>query len=417
MPNSTMGKSLAYGFAVIGLLILLFSGYSFVRYVEFQNRIAKLQEEGASLSLEDFSTQVTDSTSDVITYLEPLKKQLHGYNQAIVDAKYSDPETPIDDGAIELFQRLEHTYPQLAQELDRASHYSDRNTGIYEDRDRFSIIDWQQIGQVQSWRSRVLIQLDEHDKSAELSLQLIRFAETVGEPSLLPVLLGNSFLDRACSNMYQAVTAGAVDPKLTSRFADRIGQVDVQNRFLNAVESERAWCLSILLEPELAQLDSFESGSVVNSLLTSVPGGLAGVYGNELLDDLDKALEIAKQPWSQPVEEIESSGFGVPGYYPAAYSDSVSRMKVRIGRTQTMINCIQVVIALESRTWKTENDKQGANLDFLPKSIQHDPFSDAPLKVKYDREAGRWSVYSVGTNKTDDGGPGMEDDHGLGQLR
>jgi hypothetical protein len=130
---------------------------------------------------------------------------------------------------------------------------------------------------------------------------------------------------------------------------------------------------------------------------------------SEGLDWLSKVIAASQGPWPQRMDNVAALGFfpsvfgGTirPPVPPAQVAGSVAN---RV-RPLAAVRVARVLIAVERYRRQHAGELPAGIEDIAPRFLANvpvDPFSGRPLL--YSREPGRYRVYSVGENRTDDGG-------------
>jgi hypothetical protein len=143
-------------------------------------------------------------------------------------------------------------------------------------------------------------------------------------------------------------------------------------------------------------------------------------YWIGVLDYFEEELKLVERPWTdgrgsvgRRPEPDAPSGYGVLADLlipatQAAYDANA--------RTTAMLRTLRVFNALAEFRQNHGHEATGIADLTLPKEATLDPFSGKPLLLKHTDDG--WLIYSVGTNRTDDGGNFTDQkDAGLGPRK
>jgi len=263
-----------------------------------------------------------------------------------------------------------------------------------------------------SLRTLHLVQQGEDDAAVDSVITMLKMTRVLDScPTMVPYTAKAVFVTHACEDIHLLLEYAHPSEKVLARLQDALSQAIPANMPERMFFAERAYQLEMarnLLPDNIAS--RFLQDKVPNlperlSLPSSRLGRLrvrqkAVVY----LRDMAKLITIAQRPWPGPLDAADTD-LPLPAAKPGGLLSSGAVFIHLTAETVALVRCSILAIAVE-RYQRQHGGLPAALDDLCPAyidSLPLDPFTGKKLLFSHDEET--YAVYSVSTNRLDDGGP------------
>ena len=264
----------------------------------------------------------------------------------------------------------------------------------------------------------------------DVQMQLHLVDMTSAEPFLITHLVRVAMVNITLGSVWEGLADHRWSDQQLEAIEVELGKLDFLADYLHAMRGDRAFSLSML--EENIRTGSPYGGLAQANPLPDFPGRrklarmlVGGVFYENMVSigraheqwilpsvDLERRLVSLKTP---PASALQT-GFWPPStIFMRLLLPAIDKSVVKFARAQSLLDLARVACALE-RYWQA-NQKYPDSLDalapkFIP-SIPHDIMDGKPLRY-HPTGDGHFVLYSVGWNKTDEGGvSGLKDSGNL----
>lgn len=257
-------------------------------------------------------------------------------------------------------------------------------------------------------RSTLLLSQGRNDDALASQVLVLRLARHWRRVPLIMGYLVTAVCESvAMEGVNQVLQAGPVSPAARQALDAELALHDNMEGVTWALRSERAYSMSAVRE--FPGSGSWPTRVFTNDLML------------RLLELYDRELEAASRPYAEVAsrKNATSRPRGGPNPYGVLVTmlePSLAACRDPAERTRAMSRSLRLLNALQVRVLPN-NDRVPKLTDLgLPGEATIDPFNGEPLNVKKLPEG--WTVYSVGSNRVDDGGKlDGKTDIGAGPIR
>jgi hypothetical protein len=417
-PTQRLWQWLAIGLAVLAAVGLIFVGtLAWIAERELQTRLDAIRAAGDPASIADLAPAAIPDDENAAAILERIGPQLSEFSKdharffdTSIGKTYEEaqdrgePTTPEQIFEIRL---ILVKYPEVEEALAQAA-----NCDIYASRLDYSLNHTSFIeaaishqgtvrtaARLLAWRMEVLVADGFHEDAIENGIKILRLARHYeNEPTVVPFLVAIAVRSLSAPQIYDALAAGPVSPKLHAALDKELAIVDTPGRLVQALKSERA----VSADWVDAHLGSFP-------LLPDALGWQLKWHQSGVLDEIEEHLELADKPWHEVRTQFGPSNAPAPTSPRGKLADllvpalhAVFHANARDLATMRSLRIYNVL-----RQFAEKHGREAASLEELglPAAATTDPYSGQPLKLKHTADG--WMVYSVMENGEDDGGDFM----------
>lgn len=434
-PTKRGWKRLGIALAILVGFVLAANGVVawWVDY-QFQSRVAAIRAAGDPASLADLTPPPIPPEKNAAAILESIRPRLDEFGDdhwkfldqtelgKDLQARRERNEPPTAE-QIEAIREVLDKYPDLDTQLAAAAacnqyaSVTDYTAASPELLDQFILPKLQTFrtaSRYLDWRIQVLNAESKPDEAVRRGIELLVLARMHDrEPTLVCNLVALAVRGIAINALYDVLASSTISPETHAALEAELALHEDPQRMLYVLKSERAFGIDNhmrrppqAIEPPVWVFHMF--------------GWPLKRYWIGVLDYFDEELKMVQRPWPDGRSWVgrrprpdAPSGHGVLADLlipatQAAYDANA--------RTTAMLRTLRVFNALTEFRQKHGHEATGFADLKLPKEATLDPFSGKPLLLKHTDDG--WLIYSVGTNRTDDGGNFADQkDHGLGPRK
>jgi hypothetical protein len=214
-----------------------------------------------------------------------------------------------------------------------------------------------------------------------------------------------------------AVSRGELPAKEAHALADDLGRVDFYGAMQRAMDMERAWGLQVYADPSLMDRRGEQGSQSTSPPQESVPAGEVAAHGPlRILTQADQSFYLrgmrqyeteAAVPWREIAAKTDriDPERDTPRYFYFSRIMLFDPTRSFANRDETLArrSILQAVLGLE--VWRQQHGQYPTSLADLRNigwPVPADPFSGADFVYKV--SAGKYLLYSIGRDLTDDGG-------------
>lgn len=242
----------------------------------------------------------------------------------------------------------------------------------------------------------LIIQADEKSAGADNALNewldvltLIRGFET--EPTLVCQLRAQAYFIRTASAIADLLRSHTFEPATYERLQSELASLDSLDALVNALAMERAF-----------GMEQYEELIQVSSPALRGVGRL--IWGEDAIRYLqlaDEQMKLATRPYFEVQAEYTVSPNGAGTAMSDLVRPAMVSAREAFERRRAVLRCLRVLACINERRLPDATEVSLESLGLPPEAIT-DPFTGEMLKLK--RGEVGWIVYSVGKDRTDDGG-------------
>jgi hypothetical protein len=408
---------IAAGAAIVVLLML---NAWFVRSTgtRLERRLVELRQAGDPVQIADLAHQPIPPEKNADVFLRRAADDLDAIQKGL-DALYPHmgyPTGTLAPADREKLEKLFAAHPGVIPILEQAADCPDSDPELD---DKLSPSQFTELCMERSNKHRTLYRVMDARSAMLLSkgriedalatqILMLRLTRRVRrEPFIFGYLATLACEQVAMDWVNRVMRAGPISPAARQALDSELALQDTMGEYTWALQSERAFSLSIFRE--MPGAGHWLTRGFVNDVMLRV------------IDLFDRYLKTAAQPYADVVasKSVTRPPDGVPNPYGALVTQlvpSLNALRPPAERTRAMSRCLRVLNAIQARVPPgTDRAPDLADLG-LPPEAKIDPFNGEPLHVKHLPEG--WMVYSVGANLVDDGGiPDGKSDVGVGPIR
>lgn len=436
-PTKRGWKRLGIALAILVAIALIANGFMAWRTeAQIQSELAEIRAAGHPATISDLAPPPIPAEKNAAAIVESLRPRIdefakeHAalYNALIptTEEHGASPGEPVRTAEqIAAIRSLVEKYPDLesgiadAAACEEYASVADFSLGPQEFLE--DVLDnraqpFRSLARFGDWKMEVLIVDGQPARAAELGRQILRLTQLRdSEPFLVNNLVNVAVRSIACQRIGDALASGSIPREARAAIDTELTRQDTNDGFLHALTTERA------LAGSYSELDGLGPASnEANSAWLRIVGWPVKRFYLGALQSYDPMLEVASKPWYEASREMttpdtadQSSGHGVLAdlLQPALRAGLTAH-----ARNIVMIRGVRIVNALGQ--YRDDHGVEAKGLEDLPlpREATIDPFTGKPLLLKHTDDG--WLIYSVGTNRTDDGGNFTDQkDHGLGPRK
>ncbi|REK12348.1 MAG: hypothetical protein DWQ37_12350 [Planctomycetota bacterium] len=391
---------------------------------ELDERLEELRRQGAPLSLEDLARKPPRPEDNAATYIRRAKESVDSISKEVDAAYENEPER--DQRAIDFGRPTEaylravrsafEAYPATLPLLEQAA-----NCQAYDAQYdyRASTSDFLDELLKQSQLNRAAIRVlgyraaqqtadGQHDDALETGIVMLKLCHLLdNEPTLVGSLVAFACRAVALYTIDLTLRSGDVSEKLRDALDKELARSQVEQTFLNSLESDRAFGLTVLQEVAAGKHRPTDSFNVF--------WRTASDFQKDQSRYLDY-VALCSSLTNKPYADIKHNDALVKASEPLAeeIADAPQGAQVSRCRAQVYERAIRILNAIQ-RYEKTHPGQVPTVAELgLHKEVTTDPFNAQPLHIE--KKPGGWLIYSVDMNLKDDGGPTTWSDIGFGPL-
>ncbi|MCA9201254.1 MAG: hypothetical protein KDA87_27120, partial [Planctomycetales bacterium] len=250
------------------------------------------------------------------------------------------------------------------------------------------------IARFVDWRVLVLLADGDQQAANDWSLSLLDLSELCQEePTIVSYLVTVAMRNMALNNLHQSLIVGPVDAATYAKVDKELERLERDVHLEEVFRKERALTISACIE------QGWERAPPVVGNLLGWPVKRHFLGSIELYDTI---IPLADEPYHEVEKEFQAGGtLAVPtgkGVLADLLLPSVVATIKASNRDLALIRSLRVLNSLQ----QADDDAQGLDNADVPAAWTIDPFTGRSLVVK--KSDSGVSVYSVGEDKTDDGG-------------
>ena len=400
-------KILKWTFIVVGgLVAILLIVNAFLVWntdARLDRRLAEIKAAGEPVSLADLRHKPIPPERDAVTYLRRAWDDLLGIRDEIntaAKASGDDWECPaVRDATRSAVAAYPDVIPLLEKAANCPEYSATEDLHVFDMNDPRAAMEallsrTQENREVARllgsyWPAALLAEdkRDEAARSAITTLKLTRHFDH--EPCLVSMLVAIACRGIALSSLNDALQSGPVSNEVRHELERELAKHDLKGAFHQNLLTERVY-----------GLESFrnfpgESNWFARALFNRWKLNYLDIMAWHLANTQAGVSPGARPEASNPVCSL--------------LEPSIEATYTAIARTQSMVNAVRVLNALQQRDDPDALPAADLSDLGLPKEATLDLFTDKPLIVK--KVPSGWLIYSVGQDLQDDGGQIGDDDN------
>ena len=396
---------------VVAILLIINAVAVWVVNSKVEKRIAAIHEAGDPVSLSELKAADVPTKENAATYLNRAKSDAESLTKELMPVydslreRSEDLEEGVEiyptDDELKTIESAYAAYPRIIPLLEQAARCPAYSGDFRppESTDDFMEALIQNNSEKRMFarllygeRFSLLLSKKQYDQAIQdaiTQLKLSRLMEK--DPGIVNfVVAGGVFRGIAFEHINEVLQSGHVSDELRQELEEELAKIDVFQPFIEALKVEQAFVNDRFVELK----DEFGLFHIMVS--REQPGAL-----DEIKKIMDRASALrTESDWTSVLDAVPEP----PASGPLTLMSvkTLNRYEEVTRRVATQTRIVRVINALGRR----DNPDKAPLPDLsdlgLPKSVTTDPFSGKPLIVK--KVDGGWLVYSVGENRTDDGG-------------
>lgn len=422
-PTKRGWKRLAIALAILVAVALIANGFMAWRTeMQINAEIAAIRAAGHPATISDLAPQPVPAEKNAAAILESLRPRIDEFakeHAALYNALTpssaehgTNPGEPVRTAEqLAAIRALVEKYPDLesgiaaaaaCKEYASVADYSLGPQEFLEDVLDNRAQPFRSLARFRDWKMEVLIADGQPEQAAELGLQILRLTQLRdSEPFLVNSFVNVAVRSIACQRISDALASGSVPPKLRATIDTELARQDTNDGFLRALITERA------LAGSYSESDGLgPAANEADSAWLRIVGWPVKRWYLGALQSYDPMFEVASKPWYEVSRDMKASGRVDQPTGHGVLADLL-QPALRAGlaahaRNIVMIRGVRIVNALGKYHDEHGIEAKGLEDLSLPREATLDPFSGKPLLLKHTDEG--WLIYSVGANRTDDGG-------------
>ena len=382
------------GFSAVLVTILLLAGGVFLvfRLAQFKAAVNELRSEGYPVSIADLSRPAKDPEQDAMLLLNRLQSQLGSFETEMFIDK--DALTrPVDDAMIARFNELNVAYPEVFPLIERLSQATEVSIDLGDDSQEFldsRLARWQRVrscARVLAWKSRVLAAQGKPDDSIAANLQTLQISRLFdGQPLILWQLVSLACRNIAVEAIHDVIVSRPISGQMCDELNRELERHDSLPGYRTTLVGERSFGIEMITE---------------SGIFAMAHGGIGylEVMSKEIEDSENEDFETERVMTSPSLYSKL-----INGWFAQSMSPAIEATRQAISRTRSNIRALRIINALLAQPeaeGKTITPEYLLEIE-VPQPMTVDTITGETMKVKH-TESG-WLVYSVGTNREDDGG-------------
>lgn len=404
--------------ALVGLvaILLIINGLAvWITNSQVESRLAAIRATGDPVLWSDFKMKEVPPKENAVTYFNRAKsdaklltKELEPIWQSMDDlAAIPDVVVVPNEDELKAIESAFANYPKVIPLLKQAANcpgyfvdFSERLKSH-----RIDGKDWMDLLCKDTQETRIfariltrghfylLIENKQYDEAVRDNIVLLKFSRLIEqEPTLVNFLIRIALRGMALERLNRILQSQPVSDEVRQELEEELAKADIYRDYLQALKSKRGFNLDYFDKTfgdmpwyakvywNLEKLGVFDASDWAIARATAAlpennPSGETPFYG----DDPEVGGMLAK--------------LVIPAYRAAESAAN---------RVEAQVRAIRILNALGRREDPEKEPLPDLSDLGLPKSATIDPYSGNPLIVK--KVDGGWLIYSIGWNRTDDGG-------------
>ena len=385
-------KFLTYSGLVVLACILLAAVLLLSRLSQFRGRVAELAADGFPVSIADLNQTGSEAGKETVNQLNRLWQPAVSLEKEMWESLPEDYffDRPADKEMIDTFYELNAAYPDVYPSIEKFAERTEIEInfpgngqesieGMMDQAARF-----RSLGRLLGWRIQIAIAEDRPNDAVEDGIRILRLSRlTAQHPTLIGFLTSKAVEGMGLIFTHQVVSNHQISDLLREQLHTELESLSSDKSFQRALVSERAFAISSMTDSGFLQL-SFGGVGYLNTIQSIIkaaeqPNGGIGF-------DEPSAWQIVTTGWQ--------AAQAVPAFSQAAIANARSQSEIRALRIQSaLLSATDIPVTITP--------------EFLvqigvPEPMTLDPMNGELMIIK--RTDDKFQIYSVGSNRIDDGG-------------